>query len=560
MEITNLWYLSFQIIRRLKSISNLLIFIGFIGIQCIGDTSIASYPTDPTADIEWPYSSESKVTDIQTRFNTARANENAMMETSIPMLSLPSQGEWDGMIDAEKALWLINRERIDRGVDPLHGLESNVMAVAQNYAQYLMDNNAFSHYADGQTPWDRLDSNPAIGACHDFLGVAENLAVLWGGWPLPVERSIYRWMYDDSGSGWGHRHAILWYPYNDNSGHSGMEGFLGIGRASGTHSGYPNSDIIVMNIFDPCQSWQYETGTDPLDIDNDGDGYTENQGDCDDTDASINPGAAEICGDSVDQDCSGADLVCPDDGDDGVSDGLLLYNPEDARFFLKNDLSGGVADTKFNFGPSNAGWNILTGDWNGNGQTTVGLYNPDQSKFYLKNSHSGGAADIKFVFGPAFMNWIPVTGDWNGNGQCGIGLYNPVDGTFRLKNANNGGTADEKFRFGPSNAGWQPISGDWDGDGVDTIGLYSPKNGTFYLKNTFIGGSADVKVGFGPRGTNWKPVCGDWDGDGITEIGLFNPITSSFYLKNTHSGGTADIKFNFGPAGSGWIPLSGNWE
>ncbi len=241
-------------------------------------------------------------------------------------------------------------------------------------------------------------------------------------------------------------------------------------------------------------------------------------------------------------------------------DNIMLYDSVDSAFYLKNSLSGGSADTKFNFGPSNAGWNIITGDWNGNGQTTVGLYNPDQSKFYLKNSHSGGAADIKFVFGPAFMNWIPVTGDWNGNGQCGIGLYNPVDGTFRLKNANNGGTADEKFRFGPSNAGWQPISGDWDGDGVDTIGLYSPKNGTFYLKNTFSGGSADVKVGFGPRGTNWKPVCGDWDADGITEIGLFNPITSSFYFKNTHSGGTADIKFGFGPAGSGWIPLSGNWE
>ena len=130
---------------------------------------------------------------------------------------------------------------------------------------------------------------------------------------------------------------------------------------------------------------------------------------------------------------------------DNDSDGILLYNPEDARFFLKNDLSGGVADTKFYYGPSNAGWDVITGDWNGDGQTTVGLFNPDQSKFYLKNTHSGGAADIKFVFGPAFMNWIPVTGDWNGNGQCGIGLYDSADGTFRLKNINNSGVANEKI-------------------------------------------------------------------------------------------------------------------
>ncbi|MFH1465510.1 MAG: putative metal-binding motif-containing protein [Pseudomonadota bacterium] len=56
-------------------------------------------------------------------------------------------------------------------------------------------------------------------------------------------------------------------------------------------------------------------------IDDDGDGYTEDQGDCDDADATIFPHAEEICGDEVDQDCSGD----PDDGlldadDDGYLD------------------------------------------------------------------------------------------------------------------------------------------------------------------------------------------------------------------------------------------------
>jgi hypothetical protein len=48
----------------------------------------------------------------------------------------------------------------------------------------------------------------------------------------------------------------------------------------------------------------------PADTDDDGDGYTENEGDCNDADASVNPGAADICGDGIDQDCSGADAVC----------------------------------------------------------------------------------------------------------------------------------------------------------------------------------------------------------------------------------------------------------
>lgn len=47
------------------------------------------------------------------------------------------------------------------------------------------------------------------------------------------------------------------------------------------------------------------------DMDNDGDGVTENGGDCNDADAGMSPGASEVCGDGIDQDCSGADTACP---------------------------------------------------------------------------------------------------------------------------------------------------------------------------------------------------------------------------------------------------------
>lgn len=44
----------------------------------------------------------------------------------------------------------------------------------------------------------------------------------------------------------------------------------------------------------------------PEDIDNDEDGYTENQGDCDDTNWEVNPGTEEVKGDEVDNDCDGS--------------------------------------------------------------------------------------------------------------------------------------------------------------------------------------------------------------------------------------------------------------
>ena len=60
---------------------------------------------------------------------------------------------------------------------------------------------------------------------------------------------------------------------------------------------------------------------DPNVIDDDNDGFTENQGDCNDADATIHPGAAEVCGDGIDQDCDGSDKLCPEDVDDD-GDGL----------------------------------------------------------------------------------------------------------------------------------------------------------------------------------------------------------------------------------------------
>ena len=45
-------------------------------------------------------------------------------------------------------------------------------------------------------------------------------------------------------------------------------------------------------------------------FDDDGDGFSERDGDCNDADELINPNAQDILDDGIDQDCSGADLSC----------------------------------------------------------------------------------------------------------------------------------------------------------------------------------------------------------------------------------------------------------
>lgn len=59
----------------------------------------------------------------------------------------------------------------------------------------------------------------------------------------------------------------------------------------------PNGDCPTPSPFDPIDDF-------------DGDGFTEEDGDCDDQDAEVYPGAFDVCGDGIDQDCDGRDPVC----------------------------------------------------------------------------------------------------------------------------------------------------------------------------------------------------------------------------------------------------------
>ena len=223
-----------------------------------------------------------------------------------------------------------------------------------------------------------------------------------------------------------------------------------------------------------------------------------------------------------------------------------VFRPSNGLLFLKNTHSSGFADVAINYGIP--GDYPVVGDWDGNGDATIGIYR--NGSFYLRNSNTIGFADIVFPFGQPGDQ--PIAGDWDGDGDDTIGVYRPSNGQFLLRNSNSPGTADISFFLG--NVGDVGIAGDWDGDGKDTTGVFRPVNGIIFLKNTNTTGFADVALNYGIPGD--KPIIGDWDNDRIDTIGVYR--NGRFFLRNSNTVGFAEIVFDLGNPGD--MPIAGNWD
>ncbi len=223
------------------------------------------------SNIGWSPANFSTVADVAAAFGSARTAENAQLGTSIPTaLIMPPQGVWDAWSSSQKALYLINAERTARGLLPFESVSRNIVAISQGYADSLLADNAFTHTLNETTPGSRLDADPAINGCSEqgyvfgpeclsgFVATAPPI-------PMPIERSVHSWIYEDSSSSWGHRNTMF-ASLNNDFGPTGNEGFVGVGLATGgPYSGFGGAPwaaaaIVVFDFVDPCQTSTLEAG------------------------------------------------------------------------------------------------------------------------------------------------------------------------------------------------------------------------------------------------------------------------------------------------------------
>jgi len=228
--------------------------------------------------------------------------------------------------------------------------------------------------------------------------------------------------------------------------------------------------------------------------------------------------------------------------------------------------NGAGIDKQYDFGIS--GDIPVTGDWNADGRTEIGVFRPSTHLFYLDYNGNGvwnGAiVDRQYNFG--ISGDIPITGDWDNDGKYEIGVFRNSTHLFYLDyNGNgawNGGSVDKQYSFGIT--GDIPVTGDWNSDGKTEIGVFRPSTHLFYLDNNgngvWNGAVTDRQYNFGISGD--IPVTGDWNADGGTEIGVFRNSTHLFYLdyngNGAWNGASVDRQYNFGIIGD--KPITGKWS
>jgi len=248
------------------------------------------------------------------------------------------------------------------------------------------------------------------------------------------------------------------------------------------------------------------------------------------------------------------------DGNNTTTVGVARPDPESNNWIWlqRNSNSAGSPDASFLYGNKNIDTPV-TGDWDGNNTTTIGIARPDPESLNwiwgLSNKNAGGSVDLEFLYGNKNIDRV-VTGDWDGNNTTTIGTVRPDPESYNwiwyLSNKNAGGSVDIEFAYGNKYED-VPVVGDWDGNNTTTIGVVHPDSGSnnwiWCLSNKNAGGSVDVEFPYGNKTVDTL-VTGDWDGNNTTTIGVVRPEAGSWhwFLRNSNSEGTPSTDFLFGSA------------
>ncbi len=246
-------------------------------------------------------------------------------------------------------------------------------------------------------------------------------------------------------------------------------------------------------------------------------GTRADAGDCDDTAASVHIGAAETCGDGVDQDCDGSDERC----------GLAVVAFGDADIRIDGGFGrGGSAWTNGQVGQA-----LATGDTNGDGvaDVLIGAPYPDgEARLAIGPVTSGNFSSATLLNRGSWYERVGAalaTGDLDGDGMDESVVGAPGDYYYYPADAYvYSGGVTPSLEHSIAVAGESFATGDTNADGLDDLLLYNDKQ--WYLFQAPLPARAttsdaathladgEVTWGYGGR----SGAMGDLDADGFDDL------------------------------------------
>lgn len=208
------------------------------------------------------------------------------------------------------------------------------------------------------------------------------------------------------------------------------------------------------------------------------------------------------------------------------SDGKRFHDPALWLSAFGNDYADGGAP----FEP-------FAGDWNGDGKTDIGARTRDGRWYVAFSSGTGFTGTAQWASGlaseladPANAPYRLITGDWNGDLKTDVGVKTR-DGRWLISLNTGSSFAPATLALSgfandgadPAGAPFLPFTGDWDGDGKTDIAVKS-RDGRWYFASSNGASFVGARLALSNFGNNnvdgpFVPFSGDWNMDGKTDIG-----------------------------------------
>ena len=198
--------------------------------------------------------------------------------------------------------------------------------------------------------------------------------------------------------------------------------------------------------------------------------------------------------------------------------------------------------------PSSEPEQILVGDWNGDGRSSLALRT---GHCVQMDSDGDGMLDAEQCYGNGDAEDGYLVGDWDGDGRDNLAVRR---GNCVLMDTNFDGSEDLEQCYGNGNAEDGYLVGDWDGDGRDNLAV---RRGHCVLMDTNFGGGEDLEQCYGNGDAEDGYLVGDWDGDGRDNLAVRR---GNCVVMDTNFDGNNELKqcYGNGDADAGY--LVGDWD